>query len=464
MYKKYINSGCYTYYKKIILKKKYIMENIKKLKQEVRSALNIGAIVESYEPSTINGSQMKEALIDAVNESRLESVGSYLYVHNVLSTNMNVDSGAMKTVDLMESKLAENSFNAKLVYCFESVEADDEDRANVKESTLLKLEELASKDDVNECKNLIRSGMFSSARSFYPCLESLIKESELKKENVVVTSEHKVYNPITYNVNENGTMFISVGRKVFGLSKDKGVFETVAPNPKFSYISQVLEHMDYNHETSEISYNSDLLGNISVNESGITRVDETYDIKDFVKEARLIIESKCENKNEMTSNKNLVDAVVTIKENMDSIVVADNVLVVEKDNGERFALFNMGKQGYYVSVVESNFVPNITECFDTTKGAIDFMLKRSGYDATNFLALEMANEDAEEKKNKEIIDEQKGIINALVEKLNSINSMISEAKEQKNNKKVVILEQAKGLTESLIVEQKNNLVEFLKNG
>lgn len=445
------------------------MKNILKIKENLMLELNIGNIMENYAPSTVSGTSMKDAMTNAVNEGKISGMTGYLNVLNIFNGMKNVDSGAMKTYDIMESRIAENSFHSKLVFCFEEVSKDESDRANVKNVTLEKLDALSEKE-VNEAKNMIVSGFLNGSKSMYPCLELLINESKIEKEKTVITSEHKVYSPVTYNVFENGNLYISFGRRVFGISPEHGVAEVKSPNPKFQYISQVMEHLDYDYKDQSFSYNDPILGEVKITSEGFERsmmINESLETKvnsqaEFISESAVVLEAKCKNRNDLQTRRSMIDGFCAIHENMKDVVVADNVLVVEKAS-EKFALFNMGNIGkYYVTIVESHYVPNITECFNNANDALNFLEKRSGYDASSFLALEITNESKEDKEKAETIEEQKGIINDLTENLNSIIDLIKEAKEEGNDEKVTKLQDAKDLNEAMIIEQKGKLVEMVK--
>lgn len=439
------------------------MKNINNLREQVLEKLNIGEVVENFKPSTLSGTNFKKALVNGVNENKVQSVLGYLNVLNNAKGLQNVDSGVMHLVDVMENKLNADKFTNLLMVCLETVQADEEDKSKTKDSVLEKLERISTLD-VNEAKNLIRSGLFGGTKSVYPVLNLLVNESVMITENKVETDEFKVYSPITYNVVENGNLFISFGNRTFVMNASHGVMETKSPSPKFSFITTVLERLDFNYEEKSFKYKDDVLGNIKLTNEGFERDGSVLDLETFIRNTSLVVETKVSNNYSQNAKKQVIDGLIAVQENISDIIVADNVLVVESKKG-KFALFNVGEIGkYYVAVLESNYSPNVLEMFTETKGAVDFLLKRSDYNASTFLALESAKEVEENNEKEEIIKEQRDIINTLINKLNDINSLIHETKENDgdNEEKLEKLKEAKELTESLIVEQKSILVDMIK--
>ena len=439
------------------------MNNISKLREQLLLDINASQVVESFTPTTLSCTNTKNAIVESINSGKLNSVTSILSIFEAINRHASIDSGAMKASDALTESLNAKSFEAKLVFCYESISQSMDN--GFKSTVLEKLDTLAGME-VSEAKQAIRNGFLGSVSDTYRSegINLIIQESAIATGNVLESTDYNTYSPVTYCVVESGNAFVRFGSRVFAINENQ-VAETKSPNEKFNYISNILEHVNFDAVNKTFVYEDVILGNIKVAEGNVTRtINEdvmSFGIDELSKKLSFIIEAANISKSDKTSYNNVIDALQILNENSGSIAIANNVLVVEhKARNEKFAMFNLGHK-QYVAVLKSNFSPMITEEFSDPSKAIDFLKRRSGYDASGFVAEELTAHTALVNENMEIANGHVDIINEITSKITSIKEDMEVAKAEGNQGRLDALNETLQLAESLRIEQKNNLAEIV---
>jgi hypothetical protein len=442
------------------------MQNIEKTRAQILESVNIGQLLEGFKPSSMQGSTMKKNLVEAFNQERLNTVSGLAHIVYECNNLRHVDNNAFRLSEVISEKLG-SSIKNQMVFCFESLGQMSE--TEITKSAKNTLENLIQLDE-SEIKNKIRSGALNPYRSI-SSVRFVIECTKIQNENHTDEAIHEAYTPVSYVETINENTYIRLGNKVIALN-EHNLLLTKSPSTKFSYLSSVVEALQYNRENETFDIKHPALGEFMIGESGIQRKklgsDEVLNEsnEELIENLSMIIESKSSNaitRRQVAEQKEFVDALISLQENYDSIAQLDNSVVVEnKQTKEKFALIvHEGKS--FVGTLKSTRFPNVFESFSNINEALSYLQKRSGYDAKQFFVHEVALFESLSEKHAIEAGALKSVVEKLEAKRTEIEKMIGEEKSIENPsiEKINMLKESLSQLNGMIVEQKQNLQEYL---
>lgn len=432
--------------------------HISNIRENVLRNIGFSQVVENMQPKTINGNDVKTYLVEAVNAGKFCTVSAILNGLNVINGGSQFDNALMHASENITEQLNEHSFNAKLVHVAECI--DSSKHNEFAKAALTKLDALAQMS-VNEALESIRSGYLTQFVATYPQVKLLIDESAIKTSATnESTADYAVKSPFTITSNK-GT-FVKIHNKIYGFN-NTNVVETSAPSEQFNYLTSVLNEVNYDDLDKSFTFEHQAIGTVKATSHSIELNESAYSINNFSKQAKRMLESKYYNNPRLESlSKQLIDGCVMLAEHLNDVTKVDNVIVVDKvATNETFAMFKL-PSATYVATVKSVRYPQVLEAFENPNDAITFLKKRSGYDATEFLAEILATFNEHSKEQSAFISEQLDIVNAIQSKVQEIENMLVEAKTSGNIEQTKELQHILEDANALLIEQKSILAEASK--
>lgn len=430
---------------------------------KVFESINLGQLLESTKATTIAGDKLHSFLVENHNSQKLNSVSAMLSVasHCAASKDANMINVGSVVVESIK-----DSIDARLIYCLESVlQLHTFDQNSLAKQLAERLETIIEMEDVNEQLNAIRSGALASFKTVTNLVD-WVHEAAKVKTNEVVSEDvyHRAFHPITYiEEGQQNEIVLKLGNKVFAIG-ESFVHETVSTSPKFSYLSSIVENLTFDHNENVFIHTDEKLGQFKINESGVYRntdmIVEAFDQATFIKEMGIICESLSSNQNEAYRNQQVVDAMLSIQHNYSNIVLADNILMVENlRNNEKYAVIVANENASFVSTISSLRYPQTTVKFKRVDEAIEFVKQRSGFDGSEFFTKYISEQHASDASSTMISEKYNDILETLESKEQDIKNKITEAKSELRFNKVKVLEESLIMTQSLIIEQKQNFAK-----
>ena len=445
------------------------MQNINTTRQTILENVNLGTIIENFEPISMQGTALKKSLVESLNDKKLFTITALTDVIVECNALRHIDSNAFVVAESVTNAI-KDSMKAKIVYCFETLGTRQN---SLTENLKAKLEQLVILEDA-EIINSIRSGSLMPYRSI-GAVNFLIESVKLDTDESSTSAMHEAYHPVSYyEINEADTTFVRLHNRVIGM-KENLIFEANSPSPKFSFMSSIVESMTWSPDSEAFLVEHAELGTFTVSENMITRkakgsdeIVESSDAKAFVSELSMIVEAKANNsisRNVLNEQKHFIDAIVAIKENINHIALTDNIVIVEtKASGDKFALIvNENVGGAAVCTLKSNRLPNILEQFGDIRNALKVLESKSGFNATSFVTDKLQVLESADAQKVSNANAMKSVVEALIAKETSIIAMITEAKAEtnRNTGKIEKLNEALSVTRGLINEQNNKLAQIL---
>lgn len=433
------------------------MNKILETRSNLLNSLDVGKIIESTEASTVKGTEIRSRIINQF-ESLSDSVSGLMHIREAFSQYAPIDKGLYTIVEKIDEALIDNSFEFKTIFCHESL-SGSKDAMKIKASK--NLEEIMSKN-IDEAKASIRNGMFNGFISSLPMLSLLTEEAKIKTEELEDCNKFEVTTPYSYVEESNSGLSIRLGNKVFSIIGEK-LIEAASPSPKFSYISSVVENLvKFNTDKQSFIY-VDESQTIEVNRQEIKRIlgenVSTYETSsEFAKNMKLVVES-----NGSKSNLGeIVDALISLKENYDNISKADNfILINKKTTNETFAAGKIN-DNHIILTLSSTRLPSMVENHDSAIEAIKSLNKKSGYDASSFFSDSLIKENKLiESKNAEY-QERTSVVKTIEAKIDEIDNHIREARNAGNIEREESLLKNRSVAESLLIEQKTEISKLFK--
>ena len=180
------------------------MQNINTARQTLLETINVGQILENFNPVSMQGSAFKKHLLEANNEQKLQTITGLTDMIFECNKARHIDAAAFQIAEQMSEHLSDN-IKAKLIYCYESLQTSKSN--SLLESLMTKIDSLIVLEDA-EIVNSIRSGSLNSYKSI-SAVGFIIESVAIKSTNVSETATHEAYHPISYiEVNESGVAFI----------------------------------------------------------------------------------------------------------------------------------------------------------------------------------------------------------------------------------------------------------------
>lgn len=440
------------------------MNNIFEKRQEILQNIDFGSILESVKPSTIAGDKYLRSLIQFVNEGKANSISAVSGIASTCLNQFRQDSAIFNIGESLVEKLNEN-IDPMIVYCYESI------GRHVSENNILaiqlskKLENIVVMESSKEKTAAIRSGMLAPYRSINESVSLLESSVSIKTEQITETATHEAYNPIVYIERVDENTYLRLGNNIFSMTEDN-LSKTVSPSYKFNFMSSIVEELKWNDVEKAFVYTDNILGEFKINENSITRKSKDNETifennNDFVKHMSILTESLDNKRNANLAN-NLFDSLISVKENFDNFVKADNVVIVEnKYNHEKYALVIL-ENSNWVCTLQSVRYPNIVEKFDRIDSALETLKKKSGFSADGFVTEQLKQIEALDSNKKLIVESYSMLIESLNEKEQEILTAIDIAKRSNQPNKVAKLNESLLLTRAHLTEQKNNFSEKMK--
>lgn len=444
------------------------MQHIENARLQLMESVNIGQLLEEFKPSSMQGSTIKKTLIENFNSGKINSVQSLAHIVYECNELRHVDNNAFRLSETVSEKLA-SSIKNQMIFCFESL--NKMSNTNITESAKNVLESLIQLDE-SEIKNKIRAGALNPYKSI-SSVRFVIESTVIKSDDSEKGSIYEAYTPVSYVESINESTYIRLGNKVIALNENS-LFLTKSPNTKFSYMSSIVEALKYNRENESFDIKHPDLGEFMIGEAGIQRKklgsDEllTESNQELIENLSLIIETKGSNavtRRRILEQKEFVDGLISLQENYDNIAQLDNSVVVDnKQTNEKFALI-VHENKAFVGVLKSTRFPNVFESFSNINEALNFMQKRSGYDAKQFFTHEVALFESLSEKQEIEAKALRNVVEKLEAKRGELETLISEEKSAANpvNEKIQMFKESLSQLNGMIVEQKQNLQEYLNN-
>jgi hypothetical protein len=439
-------------------------QSINEKQLKIVESVNLGQLLESSKVTTINGDQVKNAIVENFNNQKLSTISTLIGAANHCVTSR--DTSLVVLGNTILEKL-NASLEAKLIYCLENVNNIIENSFSVNplarqlSEKLESILEMSNADQVNS----IRSGSLSIYKTVTNLVDWIHESVAIKTKEVSETVYHRAYNPIIFvEEGQNSDTFIKLGNKVFNFKNDT-VVETVSPSPKFAYLSSIVEQLEYNHVKECFNVKDEQLGTFSINESGVRKgddltINESFDPSAFIKEQSIIVSSISKNTNEAFRNNQVLDSMLSIHYNFDNIVKADNMLMVESlKNNEKFAIILNENQSAYLAVLSSLRYPNILTKFNRIDEAIEALKKHSGYDAKEFFIQAITEQNQLDQKSNMIAEKYNDIIAELEQREIDVKQKINEAKHNRQVNREKALTESLFIIQSAIIEQKQNFAK-----
>jgi len=286
---------------------------------------------------------------------------------------------------------------------------------------------------------------------------------------------HEAYVPVSYVEQVNENTFVRLGNNVLAIGRN-GIQLASSPNTKFSFLSSVVEAMEYDNVNESFGVTHRELGTFTINEHSITRKTANAEDKETVYESaeamvtslNMIVETKANNtfnRKKINEQKQFIDSMLALKENLSSVFELDNSVVVEnKNTRERFAMIiHEGKT--FVGVLQSNRLPNIFERCQNINEGLTLLHKRSGYNAMKFFSDQVEIHETLSKKQQKEATALRNVIETLSNKEDEIKEALTEAKSAKfpRKEKIDMLNGALAKTKSIILEQRTNLQSYIES-
>ena len=444
------------------------MVNIESTRQTILENVNLGQLLEALTPGTMAGSTWKQKLVQMYNENRLNSVTALTEII-FESSKLGTTDEAFLTFGQSISEHLSESIQSKLVYCAETVAASRTNALN--EKLLSKIDMVLENKESEAIIQHLRSGILQPFQSIN--VVGFITESiKVATEETGSTDIHEAFKPVSYiEKDTNGTIFVRLGQKVIGINESVVQYVS-APSPKFAYMSSIVEAMTYDAEASAFAIQHKSLGKFIISEGSVTRiVDETETVcenmQDFVQTMSLIVEAKADSVNKVDrqtiqEQKQFVDAVVSLKNNMSNLAYADNIVMVEnKKFHEKFAMI-LTEDFTYIATIKSNRKTLLLEKFSDVRDALARLQAQSGYDAKHFVTEQLAKVAQLDEAKQSQIEAQTLVVEALEEQAIEISKAIAEEKRNtKPNARVLEkLKEASNLNKGHLTEQRTILSDL----
>lgn len=445
------------------------MVNIESTRQSILEQVNLGQLLEQLSPQTMSGSQLKQKLVEQFNANRLNSVAALTEIIFECSKIAAADSAFLTFNESISEKLTD-SIQAKLVYCVETVQSA---RPNtLTEQLVEKIETVLESKESDVILGSLRSGILKPFQSM-PIVNFITESIKITTEEEASTDIHEAFQPVSYfEKDSTGNLFVRLHNKVLAINESNVTFVN-SPSPKFAYLSSIVEAMQYDNANQTFKIAHKDLGQFEISEAAITRhINETTTIcesaAEFLQQMSIIVESKDSTfsklgKNEIYEQKQFVDSLISLKNNISNLAIADNIFMVEnKKFHEKFAMI-LTEQFTYIATLKSNRKPLLLEKFNDVKSAVTRMSILSGYDTSHFVVEQLAVEAAANSEKAEQITEQQNIVEELTAQQKMIVAEIANEKRQPNCSEAVLakLEEARQLNEAHIVEQRSILSDLL---
>ncbi len=423
----------------------------------ILSDINLGQLLESSKPTTLTGDKLKTFLVENHNNQKFNSISGML---NVASNCLSSKDVSLINIGHTIIEAVSSNLDARLIYCLESAISNKYFEQN---SLLVqlseKLDELLIIESIDEKSTLLRSGVLSPYKTASNIVDWIHEAVQLKQTSVNETVEHKAYNPIIFIDENASSIFFRLANKVFAINEN-GLVETVSPNPKFAYLSSIVESLKYEHVSESFIYVDKKLGAFKINEQGIYRNDEqlveTYEQTKFIKEMGVLVESLSNSQSELATNRSTIDAMLSVKENFSHLAFADNILMIEHLRlNEKYAIIINENKSYVATLASLRYPTNLKQ-FNRIDEALDFVKKRTNYDASEFFTASLNEQSNHDEKSKLIADKYNDLIEELDAKKIDIKNRIVEHKKNLQFNKAKALESTLVIVESAIIEQKQN--------
>lgn len=237
------------------------MQNINTARQSILENVNLGSIIENFEPISMQGTALKKSLVESLNAKGLHTITAVTDVIVECNSLRHIDANAFVVAESLTSAI-KDSIKAKMVYCFETLSNTTN---TLSENLKAKLEQLIVLEDA-EIVNSIRSGSLLPFRSIN-AVNFLIESVKLDTEESSTGAIHEASQPVSYyEINEAGTTFVRLRNRVIGF-KDNLIFEANSPSHKFSFMSSIVESMKWSAEREVFVINHNELGQFTVSEN-----------------------------------------------------------------------------------------------------------------------------------------------------------------------------------------------------
>lgn len=430
-----------------------ISQNLQNIQTTLLRDIRFTRIVENMEPSTINGKHVKNSLVSYINENKINSITSIVNSLNYINTSSSFDNSILKASEEITERLNNESFLTKLVYVAENI--DNSKQSEFAKAALSKLDKLSSVR-LDEAFEMIRNGYLNQFCSTYPLVNLLINEAKIKSTNCnESSSSYQTYNPNTIKTNKN--TFVKIRGKVYAFN-DKNVVESSCPSEQFNYLSSILNEVKYNKYSNSFVFEHDAIGVVNATATSLELNEHSYNLENVATKCKQIFESKYYNNPRLEKlSKQLIDGCVLLAEHLNEVKTLDNVCVVENtQTGDVFAMFKL-PENVYVATVESVRYPQILEAFTNPSDAVEYLKKRTGYDASEFLAENIAEYVFSENKKTTFVSEQLNIVNTIQSKVNEIENLLVEANSNNNYEQAAELKKILEDANALLIEQKSIL-------
>lgn len=438
---------------------------ILEVRQQILQKIDLGSILESVKPQTLAGDNYVKALATFINEGKANSITSISNIATQCLNQFKNDVSIYGIGETLVEKLNEN-LDPMIVFCFESIQGKLENNPLAKQLNE-KLESLIVMESSKDKASAIRSGLLNPYKVVSESVGYLQSSVSIKTKESNVTTIHEAYTPIIYIENINENAYAKLGNSVFILGDDK-LTKTVSPTPKFSFMSSIVEELTWDEKETAFVYNESSLGKFLIKENQIDRVldDKTTVFEhdtEFVKHMSLITESFENKQNQIVTNK-MFDSLLSVKNNFDNFVMADNIIMVEnKQNFEKYALVVM-ENASFVCTLQSVRYPNIVEKFDRIDSALETLKKKSGYSADGFVTEKLKELDTVDTNKKLIVENYTEILESLVDKEQEILAAMEIARSCNQVLKLAKLNESLILVRGHITEQRNNFGEVYNSG
>lgn len=437
------------------------MKNVNKERLNIIQSLRLTEALGNFNPQTMASTDLKKRVSEKLDNGQLITLASIIDVIGECNTIKNTDSKAFEFYETLTERLNEN-FKSKVVFVYEEILAMRQ--SNLTEQLLGKLDELLGKDS-EEIKESIRSGALVAFRSYEP-IQFLTESVKRVTENTEEVDVFIAKRPVSFFEHQGDDTFIRIGNQVLCVNENNVSFAT-SPNTKFTYITSVMESMQWDSEKHEFKSEYSGLGEFTVNENSIIRknddVEKIYEDKSaLIKDMNMLVESMGNNtfdRREKQYRKQFIDSLLAIKENWSNIAILDSFVVVEnRQNKEQFTMF-VYEGNTFVGILKSNRYPNnFTKVKDISEGLM-LLKKRSGYNAQQFFLEHVEKFNTITGQNTEKAVAYREVLEKLDAKENEIRSKISEerGKDNPSQAKIAKLNEVLSSVCALIVEQNNNL-------
>lgn len=441
------------------------MKNINNERLTIIQSLKINEALNNFNPQSMASSDLKKQVTEKLDNGELTSITSIIDIISECNAIKNTDDKAFEFYETLTQGLNE-TIKTKVVFVYE--ELSTMRQTNLTKQLLVKLDEMVGMES-EQIEEAIRSGALTAYRTFQP-IQLLTESVKRVTADIEEGSNFIAYRPVSFFEHIDDNTYLRIGNQVLSVNENNVAFAN-SPNTKFTYITSVMESMDWNAEKREFKSEYKGFGEFTVNENSIIRKtadsEKIYESKsELMKDTSMIIEGMGNNsfdRREKQYKKQYIDSLLAIQENWSNIAILDSFVVVEnRRNKEQYTMF-VYEGNTFVGILKSNRYPNtFTKVEDINEG-LNLLMKRSGYNAQQFFLEHVEQFNTISEKNTEKALAYRGLLEELDKKEQEVQDKIKDerGKDNPSKDKLKKLDEVLSKLTALIIEQTNNLSKVI---